>query len=218
MTTRTSWLPARPSSPTSTALPEERAVLLDRYRLVDVAFKVVGIGSVGTFCAIGLFVTRDNATLLLQLKEAQQSVLAPHAAPSVYADQGQRVVTGQRIMQGQRDIFLDWRQEHCSDQYCYVRRLKDPRAGDRRLRFGRCSTALLRHAVRQHAGARARALGRCGEDRRLHGFRRRIRCGDRRVRHGLCRPGGVRLAAVRRGNQGRASSRRATNDHTGRAG
>jgi uncharacterized protein (DUF2252 family) len=108
-------------------LPEERAVLLDRYRLADVAFKVVGIGSVGTFCAIGLFVTRDDATLLLQLTEAQQSVLAPHAAPSMYTDQGQRVVTGQRIMQGQRDVFLGWTQDHCSDQYCYVRQLKDSR-------------------------------------------------------------------------------------------
>ncbi len=108
-------------------LPEERAVLLDRYQLVDVAFKVVGIGSVGTFCAIGLFVTRDDATLLLQLKEAQQSVLAPYAAPSNYTDQGQRVVTGQRIMQGQRDVFLGWTQEHGSDQHCYVRQLKDSR-------------------------------------------------------------------------------------------
>ncbi len=81
--------------------PEERGVLLDRYRLTDVAFKVVGIGSVGTFCALGLFTNRDGATLLLQLKEAQQSVLAPYAAPSVYLNQGQRVVTGQRIMQGE---------------------------------------------------------------------------------------------------------------------
>jgi uncharacterized protein (DUF2252 family) len=107
--------------------PEDRGVLLDRYRLADVAFKVVGIGSVGTFCALGLFTNCDGATLLLQLKEAQQSVLAPYTAPSVYADQGQRVVTGQRIMQGEHDIFLGWTQEHGSDQYCYVRQLKDSR-------------------------------------------------------------------------------------------
>ena len=96
--------------------PEERGVLLDRYRLTDAAFKVVGIGSVGTFCALGLFANRDGATLLLQLKEAQQSVLAPYAAPSVYLNQGQRVVTGQRIMQGENDKFLGWTQEHVSDQ------------------------------------------------------------------------------------------------------
>jgi len=95
--------------------------------LTDVAFKVVGIGSVGTFCALGLFTDRDGATLLLQLKEAQQSVLAPYTAPSVYLNQGQRVVTGQRIMQGETDTFLGWTQEHGSDQYCYVRQLKDSR-------------------------------------------------------------------------------------------
>jgi uncharacterized protein (DUF2252 family) len=107
--------------------PEHRSVLLDRYRLADVAFKVVGIGSVGTFCALGLFADRDGATLLLQLKEAQQSVLAAYTAPSVYLNQGQRVVTGQRIMQGETDTFLGWTQEHGSDQYCYVRQLKDSR-------------------------------------------------------------------------------------------
>ena len=107
--------------------PEERAVLLDRYRLTDVAFKVVGIGSVGTFCALGLFTDRDGAALLLQLKEAQESVLVPYTAPSVYPNQGQRVVTGQRIMQGEHDMFLGWTQEHGSDQYCYVRQLKDAR-------------------------------------------------------------------------------------------
>jgi len=107
--------------------PEDRAVLLDRYRLTDVAFKVVGIGSVGAFCALGLFTDRDGAALLLQLKEAQQSVLMPYTAPSAYLNQGQRVVTGQRIMQGEHDMFLGWTQEHGSDQYCYVRQLKDAR-------------------------------------------------------------------------------------------
>ena len=109
------------------SLPEERVVLLDRYRLADVAFKVVGIGCVGTFCAIGLFVTRDNGTLLLQVKEARESVLAAYAAPSIYTNQGQRVVTGQRLIQGERDVFLGWAQEHGSDQHCYVRQLKDSR-------------------------------------------------------------------------------------------
>ncbi len=61
------------------SLPEERRMLVDRYRLADVAFKVVGIGSVGTFCAIGLYVTGDGATLLLQVKEARASVLEPYA-------------------------------------------------------------------------------------------------------------------------------------------
>jgi uncharacterized protein (DUF2252 family) len=149
------------------SLPEERAVLLDRYRLVDVAFKVVGIGSVGTFCAIGLFVTRDDATLLLQLKEAQQSVLAPYAAPSIYTDQGQRVVTGQRIMQGQRDVFLGWTQDRCSDQYCYVRELKDPRLA---MIGSNLADAALPWYATLCGSTLARAHARSGDAARIAGY------------------------------------------------
>ena len=106
-------------------LQEDRRVLLQRYHLRDVAFKVVGVGSVGTFCAIGLFVSDDDAPLLLQIKEAQQSVLAPFAGPSEYSDHGQRVVVGQRMLQVATDIFLGWTQEPLDGRYFYVRRLKD---------------------------------------------------------------------------------------------
>jgi uncharacterized protein (DUF2252 family) len=109
------------------SLPEERRILLDRYELVDVAFKVVGVGSVGTFCAIGLFATKDNQTLLLQLKEAQTSVLASFAGSSQYSNQGKRVVVGQRIMQTLPDVFLGWTEQHGDDQHCYIRQLKDSR-------------------------------------------------------------------------------------------
>jgi uncharacterized protein (DUF2252 family) len=149
------------------ALPEERAVLLDRYRLVDVAFKVVGIGSVGTFCAIGLFVTRDDATLLLQLTEAQQSVLAPYAAPSIYTDQGQRVVTGQRIMQGQRDVFLGWTQDHCTDQYCYVRQLQDSRLT---MNSHDMADAALPDYAALCGSTLARAHARSGDAARIAGY------------------------------------------------
>jgi uncharacterized protein (DUF2252 family) len=109
------------------SLPEERRILLDRYELADVAFKVVGVGSVGTFCAIGLYATKDDKTLLLQLKEAQASVLAAYAGPSVYRNEAQRVVVGQRIMQTVPDVFLGWSDERGDDQQCYVRQLKDSR-------------------------------------------------------------------------------------------
>ncbi len=149
------------------SMPEDRGVLLDRYRLTDVAFKVVGVGSVGTFCAIGLFTTRDDATLLLQLKEAQQSALAPYTAPSLYANQGQRVVTGQRIMQAQPDIFLGWTQEHGNDQYCYVRQLKDAR-------LATIDTVVTDAALPFHAamcGATlARAHNRSGDAARIAGY------------------------------------------------
>jgi hypothetical protein len=109
------------------SLPEERRVLLDRYRLMDVAFKVVGIGSVGTFCALGLFATGDDDTLLLQLKQAQPSVLTPFAGPGRYRNHGQRVVVGQRTMQVAPDMFLGWTQDGADDHHCYVRQLKDSR-------------------------------------------------------------------------------------------
>ncbi|ACI52264.1 conserved hypothetical protein [Gluconacetobacter diazotrophicus PA1 5] len=120
--------------------PPERGILLTRYRLRDVIFKVVGVGSVGTFCAIGLFATADGDSLLLQIKEAQDSVLAPFAGASAFRNQGQRVVTGQRIMQAAPDAFLGWThtagQDEAEDtahalsgagRQFYVRRVKDTR-------------------------------------------------------------------------------------------
>ncbi|GBQ70146.1 hypothetical protein AA103196_2411 [Ameyamaea chiangmaiensis NBRC 103196] len=113
------------------SLPAERRLLLERYALRDVIFKVVGVGSVGTYCAIGLFTTADGQPLLLQIKEASASVLEPFAGPSPYANGGERVVTGQRIMQATPDMFLGW--THEPDQagqqarHFYVRRMKDGR-------------------------------------------------------------------------------------------
>jgi uncharacterized protein (DUF2252 family) len=106
-------------------LQEDRRVLLDRYRLEDVAFKVVGTGSIGTFCAAGLFMSADEEPLYLQIKEARESVLAPCAGASRYANQGQRVVTGQRMMQAASDVFLGWTSDGPESRYFYVRRLKD---------------------------------------------------------------------------------------------
>ena len=107
-------------------LQEDRRVLLQRYHRRDIAFKIVGVGSVGTFCAIGLFVADDGSPLLLQIKEAQDSVLAPFAGASDYANHGQRVVVGQRMMQAATDVFLGWTQNPVNERYFYVRRLKDP--------------------------------------------------------------------------------------------
>jgi uncharacterized protein (DUF2252 family) len=147
--------------------PEERGVLLDRYRLADVAFKVVGVGSVGTFCAIGLFTTRDDATLLLQMKEAQQSVLTPYTGPSVYLNQGQRVVTGQRIMQAAPDVFLGWTQEFGHDQYCYVRQLKDSRLA---LIGAQLADEVLPYYATLCGRVLARAHARSGDAARITGY------------------------------------------------
>ncbi|WP_432198873.1 DUF2252 domain-containing protein [Streptomyces sp. bgisy027] len=92
------------------SLSSERRHLLSHYHLVDIARKVVGVGSVGTRCWIILLLGRDDDDpLLLQAKEAQESVLAAHTDGSVRFDnQGRRVVTGQRLIQTTSDIFLGW--------------------------------------------------------------------------------------------------------------
>ena len=113
-------------------LPAERRILLDRYRLEDAIFKVVGVGSVGTFCAIGLFATADGEPLLLQIKEAQPSVLEPYAGASSHANAGERVVIGQRVIQAASDVFLGWTKSEPGpdgqgQRDFYVRRLKDSR-------------------------------------------------------------------------------------------
>jgi uncharacterized protein (DUF2252 family) len=106
------------------SLPDERRVLLDRYRLEDCALKVVGIGSVGTRCYVGLLFSEDGHPLVLQFKEALSSVLAPYAGQSAYANQGQRVVVGQRLMQSSSDIFLGWVRGRRGYDF-YVRQLRD---------------------------------------------------------------------------------------------
>ncbi|MGD0633071.1 MAG: DUF2252 domain-containing protein [Beijerinckiaceae bacterium] len=112
----------------ATLLPDRR-LLLDRYRIRDVAFKVVGVGSVGTYCAVGLLATPDNEPLILQLKQAWESVIAPLASKQTfYANQGQRVVEGQRAMQAASDPFLGWTQDETGRQF-YFRQLKNRRLG-----------------------------------------------------------------------------------------
>ncbi|WP_341679254.1 DUF2252 domain-containing protein [Niveibacterium sp. SC-1] len=106
------------------SLSDERRVLLDRYRAVDCALKVVGIGSVGTRCYVVLMVSDDNDPLILQVKEAGRSVLEPHLRKSVYANQGQRVVMGQRLMQSSSDIFLGWMRGKDGLDF-HVRQLRD---------------------------------------------------------------------------------------------
>ncbi|MNJ42225.1 hypothetical protein D3C77_371830 [compost metagenome] len=106
------------------SLPHERRVLFDRYRLEDIAVKAVGIGSVGTYCFVGLFFSAENHPLLLQIKEACPSVLAPYAGKSEYDNHGQRVVTGQRLMQSSSDIFLGWTRGQQGRDY-FVRQLRD---------------------------------------------------------------------------------------------
>jgi hypothetical protein len=105
-------------------MPDDRRVLLDEYRIVDAAMKVVGVGSVGRRCWIVLLMSASNDPLFLQFKEAAASVLEPFAGASVYPHHGQRVVMGQRLMQPASDLFLGWLTADNGVQF-YVRQLRD---------------------------------------------------------------------------------------------
>ena len=145
-------------------LPADRRVLLDRFRFADMAHKVVGVGSVGTRAWILLMLGRDDEDpLFLQCKEAQASVLAPYAGASRFANQGRRVVEGQRLMQAASDIFLGWIRTTGLDgreRDFYVRQLWDWKVSadveamdaERFATYGRLCGATL-----------ARAHARCGD-------------------------------------------------------
>ncbi len=106
------------------SLQGDKRRLIDRYQLCDIAIKVVGVGSVGTTCAVALFMSGDNEPLFLQLKEARKSVLEEHAGKSPFQSHGQRVVEGQRIIQSASDIFLGWFKLD-DGKHFYVRQLRD---------------------------------------------------------------------------------------------
>lgn len=105
-------------------LQPDRRLLLDQYRITDVALKVVGVGSVGTRCYVVLLLNDDNEPLFIQVKEARQSVIEPYTKPSAYKHNGERIVQGQRLMQSASDIFLGWTTGPQGRQY-YLRQLRD---------------------------------------------------------------------------------------------
>ena len=150
-------------------LDPDRNLLLDRYEFVDAALKVVGVGSVGTRCFVVLLAGKaDLDPLFLQVKEAQPSVLAPYVGRAHYANQGKRVVVGQRILQAASDVFLGWARAGEFDTY--VRQLRDMKgavalddAGPEDLtRYGRlCGAALARAHAR--AGQPALLAGYLGK-------------------------------------------------------
>lgn len=99
-------------------------MLLDRFEIKDIAIKVVGVGSVGTVCAILLLMAAEDDPLFLQIKEANASVLEAYAGKSVYSNHGERVVRGCLLMQSASDLFLGWTEGERGRQF-YVRQLRD---------------------------------------------------------------------------------------------
>ncbi|MET9761365.1 DUF2252 domain-containing protein [Streptomyces sp. NPDC006372] len=146
------------------SLSSERRHLLGRYRLVDIARKVVGVGSVGTRCWIVLLLGRDDDDpLLLQAKEAQESVLAAHTDGDRYDNQGHRVVAGQRLIQTTSDILLGWTHAVGLDGHerdFYVRQLRDWKGI---ARPDTMSPGMLRLFARLCGASLARAHARSGD-------------------------------------------------------
>jgi uncharacterized protein (DUF2252 family) len=146
-----------------TTLPPDRAVLLLRYSFLDLAHKVVGVGSVGTRALVLLMESGDGEALMLQLKQANESVLAPYLGTEREADhpahQGRRVVDGQRLMQATGDPFLGWTRGGDLGPFdFYVRQLRDMKgsfdletlSGDDLVLYGELCGAVL---ARAHARA-----------------------------------------------------------------
>jgi len=165
------------------SLPDERRALLDRYRLVDIARKVVGVGSVGTRCAVALLMADADDPLFLQFKEARPSVLERYAGKSIYRNDGERVVAGQRFLQSASDIFLGWSRTGRPAFDFYVRQLRDMKTSVNLDSLGaRGFTAYVRFCGRALARAHAKAgdaamiAGYLGGsdalDRALEGFAR----------------------------------------------
>ncbi len=147
--------------------PEVR-VLFDRYTLKDFVFKAVGVGSVGTYCYVGLFMSGDEEPMFLQVKEASHSVLEALDEKLAYpGNQGQRVVEGQRMMQAASDIFLGWTEYSESGREFYIRILKNRRlAGISDI----AGTEALTDYARLCGRTLARAHGRSGDPAVISGY------------------------------------------------
>jgi uncharacterized protein (DUF2252 family) len=147
-------------------LQDDRRFLVDRYQLKDIALKVVGVGSVGTWCGVALLMAGEADPLFLQVKEARMSVLEPFAGKSAYANRGQRVVNGQRLMQSASDLFLGWTQTD-NNRHFYIRQLRDMKIKPMVEIF---SPSLMLQYADLCGWALARAHARSGDAATLSGY------------------------------------------------
>ncbi|MBI5311932.1 MAG: DUF2252 domain-containing protein [Methylocystis sp.] len=134
-------------------LPPHVAALLGRYRLCDIAFKAVGVGSLGTYCTVALFMSPDDEPLFIQVKEAKRSVLERFGLGVWPGVQGERVVGGQRMMQAATDVFLGPMRDPTSQREFYMRQLKTRRLGN-------LTELLQRHDLLDYAKLCGRTLAR----------------------------------------------------------
>ncbi len=148
------------------SLSRERRIVLDRYELLDVARKVVGVGSAGTRCAAALLMAGSDDPLFLQFKEARRSVLEPYTAACRFQNQGERVVVGQRMLQSASDVFLGWTSDDQGHDY-YFRQLRDMKL---KIDFTSMSKSEWSEYVKLCGWALARAHARTGNPARIAGY------------------------------------------------
>jgi uncharacterized protein (DUF2252 family) len=148
------------------SLPRDRRSLFDRFEVIDVVHKVVGVGSVGTRCFIALFTGNQDDHLFLQVKEARRSVLEGLAGPSPYETNGERVVEGQRLMQSASDIFLGWTRGVHGHEF-YVRQLRDMKIAPNLTGYGPRALSAYGHLCGR---ALARAHAKSGDAAALSGY------------------------------------------------
>jgi uncharacterized protein (DUF2252 family) len=149
-------------------LPQGPHHVLDDYEFVDIAHKVVGVGSVGLRAFIVLLQSRRTGEpLLLQLKEAMSSVLEQHLEPSPYDQPGQRVVEGQRMMQAASDIFLGWSSSVIDGRHYYWRQLRDMKSSTEVELLSRKGLAVY---ARLCGWSLARAHARAGSPAQIAGY------------------------------------------------
>jgi uncharacterized protein (DUF2252 family) len=148
------------------SLQEDRRVLIDHFDIKDIAIKVVGVGSVGTFCAVMLLMAGEQDPLFLQVKEARPSVLEAYAGKSIHSNHGQRVVNGYRLMQSASDIFLGWTKGKLGRHF-YVRQLRDVKVGAMVELF---TPGVMTQYAELCAWALARAHARSGSPAQISGY------------------------------------------------
>jgi uncharacterized protein (DUF2252 family) len=149
------------------SLTPDRRILVQKHRLLDVALKVVGVGSVGTRCYVALFAGPAGGPLVLQVKEARESVVAPYVWGRHPKHEGERVVTGQRIMQALSDSFLGWTKSPITGTEYYVRQLHDMKYGVDLAGLRPQGMALYAEVC---AWALARAHARSGDPAEIAGY------------------------------------------------
>jgi uncharacterized protein (DUF2252 family) len=147
-------------------LGEDRRLLLDQFKLMDLAIKVVGVGSVGTWCAVALMMAGEEDPLFLQIKEARSSVLEDYAGKSVHANHGERVVAGCRLMQSASDLFLGWTESELGRHF-YVRQLKDMKI---KMLVEVYPPSVMRQYAQACGWTLARAHARSGERAKISGY------------------------------------------------